>query len=79
MNLVRQSPEKARMIFQICAQNQLSAGTVDEMFHVEFSPEGSNKRSQEKAIAFYFTSYLEDIDAGEVKGNLWNFTSESAT
>lgn len=77
LDIIRQSPEKARALFQNCSQNQLSAESVDEMFHIVFSPEGGNKRPQEEAIAFNFNHYLEDIEASQVKGSLWDSATES--
>jgi hypothetical protein len=52
---------------------------VDELFEVQFSPEGSNKRQQEEAIAFHFTTLMEDIEIGAIKGQVFYFSTESST
>ena len=38
------------MLFQVCEESRPTAEIVDELFEVQFSPEGSNKRQQEEAI-----------------------------
>ena len=79
LEIVRQVPEKSRMLFQVCEGNRLTTEIVDKLFKVQFSPEGSNKRSQEEAIAFNFTRLLEDIEIGATKGKLYDFNTESST
>ena len=79
LDVIRQFPEKARMLFQSCKENRLNAEIVDELFMIQFSPEGSSKRPQEEAIAFHFTTLLEEIESGAVKGELFDFVTESST
>ena len=79
LEIVRQVPEKSRMLFQVCEGNRLTAEIVDELFKVQFSPEGSNRRPQEEAIAFNFTRLLEDIESGAITGKLYDFNTESST
>ena len=37
LEIVRQIPEKSRMLFQVCEGNRLTAEIVDELFKVQFS------------------------------------------
>ena len=79
LEVIRQVPEKARVLFQVCEESRLTAEIVDELFEVQFSPEGSNKRQQEEAIAFHFTTLMEDIEIGAIKGQVFDFSTESST
>ena len=66
------------MLFQVCKEGCLTAEIVDELFEVQLSLEGSNKRQQEEAIAFHFTTLLEDIEIGAIKGRVFDFSTESS-
>ena len=67
------------MLFQVCEDSRLTAEIVDELFEVQFSPEGSNKRQQEEAIAIHFTTLLEEIEIGAIKGQVFDFSTGSST
>ena len=77
LDIIRKVPQKARVLFQICEESCLTAEIVDELFEVQFSPEGSNKRQQEEA--FHFTTIFEEIEMGAIKGQVFDFSTESST
>ena len=66
LEFIRNNPNQSRKLLQLNEDQRLTAEIVDELFHFSFSEEGSNKRTSEEAIAFNFTHYLEDVEAGEV-------------
>ena len=79
LEVIRQVPEKARVQFQVCEESQLTAEIVDELFEVQFSPEGSNKQPKEEAIEFHFTTLMEENEVGAIKGKVFEFSTESST
>ena len=79
VDIIRKVLQKARVLFQVCEESRLTAEIVDELSEVQFSPEGSNKRQQEEAIAFHFTTLLEEIEIGAIKGQVFDFSTESST
>lgn len=79
LEVIPQVPEKARVLFQVCEESRPTAEIVDELFEVQFSPEGSNKRQQEEAIPFPFTTLMEDIEIGAIKSRVFHFSTESIT
>ena len=76
---IREHPRQARHLFMSSAENRVTAEMLYELFICMFSPEGSNKRASEEAIALNFFRYLEAVDANEVKSNLLDLTTDEET
>ena len=70
LDAVRAEPEKARSIFMETGENIITADAMEYLFHVEFSPPGSNRRAAEEAIDINRSRYFEEVDDGEVIGVL---------
>jgi hypothetical protein len=67
LHLIRSNPCKSRKLLQFSEIERLTADKVDELFKFIYTPDaGSNKLTSEEAIAFNFTNYLEEVEAGEV-------------
>mgnify|MGYP002804209308 CR=1 FL=1 len=76
---LREHPRQAHHLLMSSAKNRLIAEVLYELFICMFSPEGSNKRASEKAIALNFFRYLEAVDTNEVKSNLLDLTTGEET
>ncbi len=74
LQIIHQVPARVRVLFQVCEESRLTAEIVDELFEVQFSPEGSNKHQQQEAIVFHFTTLLEDTEIGALKGKVLTST-----
>ena len=66
LQMIRSNPHKSRKLLQFDEDQRLTAKIVDNLFDFCFSEEGNNKHTSEEAIAFNFTHYLEDVEAGEI-------------
>ena len=53
------------MVFQ-CGKETLTADLLDDIFQPLFSPEGSNKRTNEERLVFNFNQKLENIEKEKV-------------
>ncbi|XP_016417290.1 G2/M phase-specific E3 ubiquitin-protein ligase-like [Sinocyclocheilus rhinocerous] len=63
---VQQQPEAFRSVF--CHQpNQLTADIMDDLFEIQWSENGSNKRANENRVIAFWRDYLQDVE-----GNLFN-------
>ena len=76
---IREHPRQVRHLFMSSAENRVTAEMLYKLFICMFSPEGSNKRASEEAIALNFFRYLEAVDANEVKSNLLDLTTDEET
>lgn len=79
LDLIRQHPKKARHLFMPSSENRVTAEKLDALFDCIFSPEGSNKRAQEEAVALNFSLYLDAVEANEAKSNLLDLTTGEET
>lgn len=71
LQLLRDHPHEAREILQFTT-SALKADLIDSLFSVHLSPEGSNKNTNEKTILFYWNQFLEDVEQGLVKTQIYD-------
>ncbi|XP_073672232.1 uncharacterized protein [Paramisgurnus dabryanus] len=58
---LQQHPEAFRSIF--CHQtNQLTADILDDLFEIQWSESGSNKRTDENRVIAFWRDYLQDVE-----------------
>lgn len=63
---VQKHPEAFRSV--LCHQpNQLTADIMDDLFEIQWSENGSNKRANENRVIAFWRDYLQDME-----GNLFN-------
>lgn len=79
LDLLRKHPKKARHLFMQSCENQVTSEKLDELFNCVFSPEGSNRRAPEEAVALNFFLYLEAVEANEAKSNLLDLATGEET
>ena len=60
-HLVTANPQAIRSLF-VSRQQNLTAIDMQELFDVQYSPQGSNKRSHEEAVIINWFNLLQDCE-----------------
>ena len=69
-----QHPLKAHQLF-LHTGNQLTAEKLDDLFMPVFLPRGSNKCTSEEAVSLNSSSYLEEVESGNITCNVVDFST----
>ena len=74
LNHLHQYPLKACHLF-LHTRNQLTAEKMDDLFMPLFSPRESNKHTSGEAVSLNGSSYLEDVESGNITCNVVDFNT----
>ena len=77
LELIRQEPNKSRCLFEVSQLESLTAEKVDDLFLINLSPQGSNRRASEEVLSLNLSKFLEDVESSEVSSTLMNVTTDT--
>ena len=61
-HLVQCFPSLLKPLFVESGRKQLTASFVLDMFHVSYSPQGSNKRPREEEVVLHWNYYVTELE-----------------
>ena len=60
-HLIQEHPEIVRSLL-VFKENELTAGCIQDLFHVQFSPKGSNDFRNEETVVMHWYCFLTECE-----------------
>lgn len=62
LDLILRHPKHLCPLLTVSGKPKLTSSSFLQIFHVQWSPQGSNRREDEEAVIFGWTEYVNDLE-----------------